>query len=85
MACSETVLTERRGEVETAKEIVVCPHCGADVMVTGFTIMSRVSETYMRLSTGMARLASTQRVDGAACTTCAQRLPVGAAELMRMA
>ena len=66
---------------------VKCPKCGTDVMVTGFTLRSEVTVSYMRFN-GMRPVeiaSSVLAADRAECLCCGARLAVTPVELMRAA
>lgn len=66
---------------------VKCPTCGTDVMVTGFTLHARTTETMMRFhGQGAVTIASTvQTAERATCACCNAELPMKPVELVRAA
>jgi hypothetical protein len=62
-----------------------CPHCGTDVMATGFTVEKLTAVSYMRFQDGVKRIAaSEQEMDNGhpRCLQCMHRLPFTAKELL---
>jgi hypothetical protein len=78
-------LAARINAREASKSI--CPQCGADVMITGFTTHSVQTHSYMRFDgLGPVQIASTlAAADRATCMLCDAELAVSPAELMRAA
>jgi hypothetical protein len=65
-----------------SKQPVKCPHCGTDVMETGFISRAETTTTYMRFSSGVTAIAQSENVaEEAECHQCGGALPVTVREL----
>jgi len=64
-----------------------CPKCGTEVMVTGFTLISTQTRSYMRFDgLGPVLIASAMTpAEQARCMACDAALPLKPVELMRLA
>jgi hypothetical protein len=81
-ASAETV-----GVVKAAPgDPVMCPHCGLDVMDSGFTLLSQVSKSYMRFrERGLIRIATEKAPpETVVCYKCGSPLPIEPVEMMRL-
>ncbi len=65
-----------------AKVQVNCPKCGADPLVTGFSVRTVVWDVWMRIGDEQRRVARTSKVsDAAVCLCCGEKLPATVKEL----
>ncbi len=64
-----------------------CPHCKANVMKTGFTVVSRAAKSYMAfVGRGPIQIATQDDPPhGTECMACGKALPIDPVELMRIA
>jgi hypothetical protein len=65
----------------------ICPKCGTDVMVTGWTEEAVTTRSWMRFrGSGAVQISSSQKVaDKAVCFECGAKLAATPAELLRVA
>lgn len=63
-----------------------CPGCQTDVVQTGFTRDSKVSQSFMLVGGKLQQITETTNVmDVACCLRCGKRLPICAGELLKAA
>jgi len=69
----------------TKNRLVKCPQCGCDAVENGFATAVVKTQTWMRIGGGLRIVARTERVSETAWCNCGAKLPVKAAELLRIA